>query len=63
MSILGQLLRGGKINNDAQMSEAEQQIRKMSKFLRTICKNDKCGKLRRDGSAYCQNCSDKHNNL
>lgn len=32
-----------------------------SKCIRNECKNEKCKNKRRCGSAYCQNCSDKHN--
>ena len=34
-----------------------------SKSIRKECKNEKCKNTRRDGQAYCQECSDKHNKL
>lgn len=35
---------------------------KMFKASIYECKNDECHNIRRRGSAYCQECSDKHNN-
>ena len=34
-----------------------------SRTALNLCKNDDCENLRRSGSAYCQDCSDKHNKL
>lgn len=53
-------------SQEKQYEEAKQKIddaiANRSRTFLGMCKNDTCYNTRRDGSAYCQACSDKFNN-